>query len=122
MNIGELIDALHGLREDRRALEEQIKPITKLSEEYTNQLIHLLQEQGTPKSTSSKASVSIGEALMPNVTDWDVFYEFVKENDALYMLERRVATTAYREMRNLTGEEIPGVTPYNKVTLSLRSI
>jgi hypothetical protein len=122
MKTGELIDKLHTLREQKRELEAAIKPISAEMESINNYLLEKLQEEGMPKASGKSATVSVGETVVPNVDDWDSFYDYIKKEDALYLLERRVSSTAYRELRNLIDGEIPGVTPFTKITLNLRSI
>ena len=122
MTLGTLIDALQELREQKRQLEEQIKPITKRMEEIQSDVIKLMQDQGTPKASGTKASASVAEAVVPTVKDWTAVEAFIKENDAFYLMERRVSSAAYRELRQMIGDEIPGIEPFNRITLNLRSI
>jgi len=69
----------------------------------------------------TKGSVSLGSKLVPAVQDWDLLNAYILENSALHLLERRVATNAYREMQK-AGIELPGVVPFAKSNLNLRSV
>jgi len=43
----------------------------------------------------------------------------MKENDALFLLQRRPAAAAYRELLE-SGQTIPGVEPYTQRQIGLR--
>lgn len=123
MNLGTLIDKYHELREEKRKLEESVKPVTKAMEELQAQILAELENQGLPKATGHKASVSRAETVVANVKDWDAVYQFMVENEAFYLMEKRIANAAYRELMAMTESgQIPGIEPFTKVTLNMRTL
>ena len=50
----------------------------------------------------------MSEQVVPSVTDWDEVYKYIKDNDAFYLLQRRMNAAPYRELLG-TEEQVPGV-------------
>lgn len=119
--IGDTIDALHLLREGKRALEEQAKLKAQEIEVLELSLIAQLDAQGISKSTGKKATVSITTAVKPSVEDWDAFYAYIGKNKFYHLLERRPAVLACRELFDTKGK-IPGVVPFTQRKLNVRSV
>lgn len=118
--IGDKIDELYQLRESKRALEEQLKDINKEMVAIESDLIDQMDAAKTSKSATDTASVSISKSVVPAVEDWDKFYDFIQQNGYFHMLERRPAALACREMFE-QGGQIPGVVPFVKRKLNIKS-
>lgn len=119
--MGSVIDGIWKLREDKRALEAKVKDVeTKIAESET-ELMGLMEEQGVQKSTGSKASVSVTESVVPQVEDWDKFYEYIRKNKYFHLLERRPSATGCRELFE-SNKKVPGVVPFVKKRLNVRSL
>lgn len=121
MNLGELID----LRADLKVRKaEAQRVVDSIDEEVkdTERIIRELMTQADLKiAAGTKAKVVLKEDLQPSVKDWTAFHAFVRENDAFYLLQKRVSATAFRD--SLTaGEQIPGVEAVPVVSLSITSI
>ena len=121
MNIGQSIDALYNLREQKRELNAQIKSIDEEYAQIESALIQMLQEQEMATGKSKLASATISTSIVPNVDDWEAFYEFIVASNQPFLLERRPSVTAYRDLLQ-AGEEVPGVSPFTKTSLSLRKL
>ena len=121
MNIGQSIDRLYALREQKRDFNVTLKEIDTEYAEIEHDLLKQLGEQGVSTSKSKLASATVSESIVPAVEDWDQFYKYILETDSLFMLEKRPSVTAYRDLLQ-AGEVIPGVSPFNKITLSLRKL
>ena len=120
MNLGAAIDKLHGLREEKRNLEAEISKIRKVMEEEEINIFALLEEQDLPGAKGHTATVSITESVVPVLDNDEVFFDHIMKTGDLHLLERRPSVRAYRELRE-SGEEVPGLRPFTKRTLSLRS-
>ena len=121
MSIGTDIDKLWKLREEKRALEAQIKTIDEVYITLEEGLITALQSEGLDKSTGKKASVSVTSTVKPKVADWDLFYGYIHRMKYYHLLERRPSVTGCRELFETKGK-IPGVEPFTKTTLNLRAL
>lgn len=120
VTIGSLADSMFVLREKKRVLEVEVKDLSKQLEEAEKQMLELLDAQGTTKGDGKKASVSITEAVVPNVTDWDLFWAFVIKGKHTHLLQNRVSAPAWREMCELKKAP-PGVVAFTKRTINLRN-
>jgi len=121
MKLGQIIDELYNLRAKKAELNSSIKGINASMDELSTELIKKLDEEKTIKASGTKASASLKEDIVPSVTDWDEVYKYIVENDACYILEKRMSVAAFRELQNL-NTPIPGTEPFVKRSISLRKV
>ena len=121
MNINELIKERAVVKDAIADLNAQLKEINRTKEELDYQLLTKLDEQGLSRTANGDASVSINQDTVPEVVDWDAFYAYVKATDDFSLLQRRVSSTAYKELRKL-GEEVPGLQPREIRRINFRSL
>jgi hypothetical protein len=107
------------LRDTKRGLEEQIKGLNSKLKDLQGQFIQRCKEVGTEYARGRLGSATIVENVVPKIDDWDLVAEWIKDNDALYLLHRRVSSVAWKELQDM-GETIPGIEPFTNITLSLR--
>lgn len=121
MKIGTIIDRLYELRAEKADLNDKIKLIESEISDLKPLLMARLDDEETIKACGKLASVTITSQVVPNVTDWDLVHRYIVENDACYLLEKRLSAAPYRELL-LTGEPIPGTEPFEKRDISLRKL
>jgi hypothetical protein len=119
--IDEMIDKMFLLREQKRGLESQVNKVNKEIADLQQGLLARFQEVGTDYARGSMASASVTETIVPQIDDWGQVAEWVMENDALYLLHRRVSSGPWKELRD-AGTDVPGIEPYTKVAISLRRL
>ncbi len=125
--MGSTIDNLWTLREEKRELDAKSKAIGVKIEALEKVLLTVMDSQDTDKGAGRKGSVSIGESIHPNTVEWKDFMRFVaagKRGDKeayLHLVQKRVAVEAYREVLSL-GIVVPGITPFTKRVINLRSL
>jgi hypothetical protein len=107
------------VRDQKRVREEQIKELNKTLNDLQARFIQSAKAAGTEYARSALGSATIVQTVVPQIDDWDLVAEWIKENDALYLLHRRISSVAWKELRDM-GEDIPGVEPFTKVSVSLR--
>lgn len=120
-SLGAVIDQIWAAREEKRRLEAEVGEIEAKISELEQQLIERLDAEGLDKATGSKATVSVSTNTVANVTDWDAFWQFILKNKYTHLLQRRVSDPAYRELLE-QGKKVPGVEPFLKRRLNVRSI
>ena len=86
----------------------------------TNIVIGMMDQAGIKTAGNDCISVSVGSDIMPTVEDWEKVFDYVKENDAWHVLQKRISAGAYRELLNM-GEEIPGIKSFDKTKLNSRA-
>ena len=85
-----------------------------------NMVIGMMDQAGITTAGNDCISVSVGSDIMPTVEDWEKVFEYVKENDAWHVLQKRISAGAYRELLNM-GEKVPGIKPFDKAKLNSRA-
>lgn len=118
--IGPAIDTLAELRDKKRKLEAQIKDIETEYAELEQKLMDRLDAEGTSKGAGKNASASITETVVGNLVDFEAFAEFARKKNYMHLFQRRLSDPAIRELFD-KGVKIPGVEPFTKRRLNLRS-
>lgn len=119
VELGEMIAELDELRDRKRALNEELKAIDEQYRELEYKILDELDRTGVEMTRTSRATVSISKQIYPTVVDWDKAFEYIRQNDAMYLFQRRLAAGPCKEMWE-SGEEIPGVEQYEKRGINLR--
>jgi len=107
----ELCNEQRKLKAMEREFNEQSKKVTALRE----MMLSEMTIAGTVAYKGSLGTLSIRTSEQPVVNDWDALYQFILQNKAFDLLQRRVSSTAYRD--RLEDGEVPGVTTFEKQTL-----
>ena len=120
-SLGATTDKMWQLREDKRALDAKLKVVEGQIKELETTLFELLDAQDTRKAEGKKASVSIGESTVATVEDWDALWPYIVKNKFFHLIQKRVSDPGMRELWALK-KVVPGVQPFTKRTLSVRSL
>ena len=121
MNINQLIESRSDIKQQMEDLNSQLNLLKTEKEELDFQLICKLDEQGLSRTANDKASVSINQVTVPDVTDWDVLHAHIIKTADFGLLQRRVSSTAYKEVLKL-GEQVPGVQPRELRRINFKSL
>ena len=108
--LNELIKARAEIKTSMEDLAQQTKILQQAKDELDYNLIQRLEEQGLSRTATDEASVSINTSTVPNVVDWDAFYEFIFSTKDENLLQRRPSSTGYKELLKM-GIEVPGLEP-----------
>lgn len=120
VSIGPTIDKLCELRDAKRALDAKVAEIETEYKTLEEQLMEKLDAEGTTAGKGTKASASITSGVVGNVTDWAAFEAFVIKKKFTHLFQRRLSDPAIRELFE-KGMKVPGVEPFTKRRLNLRS-
>lgn len=116
--VGAKIDLMAKLDDQRKEYDELAKG---LKNDYNIIEAALMEQMGREDITISSASlgsVKIGDSVVPNVKDWDLFYKFIAKMKYYHLLERRPSVSGCRELFETKGS-IPGVEAFVKIKLTL---
>ena len=120
--VGGLIDELFLLREQRRKLAETDKSLQAQYAELEARLITALDLQQTSMARGRSATATLNEEELATVVDWDLVHDFIRSQNAFFLLQRRINSAAWREAAAERGEPIPGTTVFKRRTIALRRI
>jgi len=114
-----IIAKLVEIRDERRRISERDKELIEEGRKWEADLLKLLDDQGMLKATTDAGTASITETIVPQVIDWDALHAHIQTTGEFYLLQKRPAAAAYRELQD-SGIDVPGVEPFTKRTISLR--
>lgn len=123
LSLGALIDYDCELRERIRVLTKQVDELKEERDKLEIQILETMDAQGVTQSRGAKATASVSETVVAHVRDWDRFWGYIARTKQFHLLERRPANGAYRELlAQRNGKEVPGVEPYPKRSINLRTL
>jgi hypothetical protein len=120
-----LVKAYIKMRDARKVLsakyEEEDKKIKEQMEEVERYLLEACKRAGGNVSIPGVGTVIRGVDTRYWTSDWESMHNFVKENDALELLERRVAQRAMAEFLKANPDKMPkGMNVESKYTVTVR--
>ena len=115
-----IIAKLDAIREEKRLLKAREKELIEAWRSAEMELLLRLDEQGVKKASTAIGTASITEVVLPQVVDWDAVYAYIQETGDFYLLQKRPAAAAFREL-NESEITIPGMEAYTKRSISLRT-
>jgi hypothetical protein len=80
------------IREARRDLAKKDKELEEQLDMVAQQLLEICKEQGAATIRTSHGTISRRTNKRYWPTDWDAFYKFIKEHDAMPLLFQRINT------------------------------
>jgi predicted metal-binding protein len=120
--LGACIDAAYSLREKRlelqRELEVKIKAIKKEEDALEEHILQKFDNSEIEGARGNLATAGRKVSNVPVVENWDEFYEYVRENRAFDLLQKRPTTSAFRERWD-ENQTIPGTKMFTKIELTL---
>ena len=108
--IDDLIKERQAVTEQLRAANNLVKDIKEQQDNLDRLLMWKMDKTGVTRVGNDDASVSIGTDVVADVTDWESVYEHIQSTGDFSLIQRRVSSTAYRELLNM-GENVPGMQP-----------
>lgn len=120
-----LVKAYIKMRDARAALsakyEEDDKKIKEQMEVVENLLLETCKRAGGNVSIPGVGTVIRGVSTRYWTSDWEAMHNFIKENDAVELLERRIAQRAMGEFIKANPDKMPkGMNVESKYTVTVR--
>jgi hypothetical protein len=122
MNIDGLIEELWNLREEKRGLAQREKQINERYDILKRTLIDSLDTQGVKGASTTRARVVITESEIVTTTDWEAFCEYIRDNDAFHLLQKKPSSVACKELTTIQGEPPPGIDFLKRRDISLTTL
>ena len=118
--LNDLISKLGDFRTEKKRLEYEAREVGKHVTAMEYEIMDAMDDQQITESKNiSGQKVTLGEAVYPQVDDWDAFHTWILENNYLHFLEKRPAVLAYREALG-QGIAVPGVLPFTKRKITFK--
>ncbi len=121
-NLQDVITRMLDLRAQRAELNKQDKKLKGDYDDLSSQALNLLEDMGVDSaSLRNVANVSVSRKNLPCVKDWDELYRFINDNGYYHLLQKRVSTAAFEELRENMGE-VPGTEVFEDIKLNLKQL
>lgn len=120
MNIRDLIKRYSEIKQARAELTRQDNELKDELAEIESAIMLALDEAGTDSATvRGLGTVFKKTETVPSITDWESFNSSVREQDLLFLFQRRLNASAYRDLL-AQGVFIDGVEPVDVTKVSFR--
>lgn len=124
VNVDDVVSAYMKLRDKKESMEAAVKEQTKAIKEKMNQLEAWLKEKADADGVTS-FKTKHGTAFLTTtdyatVADWDAVLNFIRENEAFDMLEKRVSKIAVRGYIDSNKAVPAGVNYGTKLEINIR--
>jgi hypothetical protein len=124
ISLGDKIDAYFDLKNEIAKKNSVVTALKNDFIELERDLIHALDDNNLTGSQGHLSRCSINETEVAQVDDMDAVYSYIEADfdNRRYLLQRRISSTAFKEIKQITGEEIPGLSSYTKRNISIRKL
>lgn len=114
------------VRNQLRLLSAEEKELKRKQEELQYRMMQAMDAVGTSVARANGHSISISTSTVATITDYSEFADWLVQElpsnpEYLAIFQRRISDPMFRELLDERGgEDIPGLAPFEKRTLSLR--
>ena len=120
-SLGACADRLYELKAEKSAAQKVVEAIEAEETAIKNYIIDELPKSNASGIAGTKARVTVVTKPVPRATDWMEVYNFILRNDRFDLLQRRLSDAAVKEMWQ-DGQSVPGVEPFNVITVSINKV
>lgn len=111
-------DKLWEVRQERLRMQKEVDKLAKDEAELREHLIEHLPKSQAEGISGKKGHVRVVRKQVPKLADPTKFYNYVHRQKAFDLLPKQVNRSAVQE-RWEAGKKVPGVEPFQTVTLSV---
>jgi hypothetical protein len=109
------------LREVIKEKEEDIKKLKGIQEKITDKMLELCADQNLDSVKTPFGTISRRVHSSFWTSDWEQMHQFIKENDAFHLLERRIHNSNMKEFLEDNPDKLPvGLQSDRKFVISVR--
>jgi hypothetical protein len=117
-------DLFYKTREERLALQKEVNAIEEREKILKDHLVRSIPKSEATGIAGKLVRVSVVTKSVPQVEDWDAFYAYIvktRKKGGFALLNKAVNSASVKEIWD-AGKDVPGVTPFNKVELSVNKL
>lgn len=107
-DIEALMTTARALRDEKDQLNKQLKQVNGELKEVDYRILSYLEDQNLDKISMAGNTAIRAEKKVANVGDWDALFNYIADNRAFHLLQRRVSNNVAVEALEL-GETLPSV-------------
>ena len=122
--VGEVIKTYMALRDKKAELESEVKEqVAEIKEKMIKLESYLktkMDENGLTSFKSDFGTAFLTTTDYANVADWDEVVQFIKDNEAYDLFEKRVSKNAVRGYIDQNNAVPPGINYGTKLSVNIR--
>lgn len=125
--LASLIDVAFQQREEKKKLDKEVKSMNALFEKMEFGIVQRMEEQSDDSNPLTSAGGLLASAFVieedvqsVDPDQWPKLFEWIADNKAAYILQKRLSSGAVQELLN-AGTELPGVSTLSRKKLNLRA-
>ena len=107
-HLPDVVDAYIAMRAQRLQADKQAASLKEQEDILKDHLISSLRHNGMSALGGKAGMVKLGKSEEPEPLDWAQIWAYMKQNDAMELVQKRLGSTAVKE-RWEAGEQIPGI-------------
>lgn len=111
LSIDAMVSAYRKIRDAKQekdtAYKAEVAELNDQLETITARLLELFNEQGVESIRTASGTVTRRSITRYWTSDWGSMYEFIKDNDAPYLLEQRINGTNMRQFLDENPDAVP---------------
>ena len=125
LTVDELVSVYRKIRDAKNAKEEahkaEIGELNEQLEAISAKLLELCNAQNVDSLRTSSGTATRSIKTRYWTSDWEAMYQFIKENDAPYLLEQRIHNTNMKQFLEDHPDDLPvGLNADIKYTITVR--
>lgn len=117
--IGQLIDRLYNQDKEIDGIEAELREAKKKRDLIQARLLKNLNADALDGAKGKLATAFVKTSSYPSIKNRPKFLKYVITHKAWDLFQNRIAAKAYTD-RTEDGEDIPGVTVFDKIRISVR--
>lgn len=124
MDVAELdqkINRLETLTKELRSLRAQVRTLESQTSGLEAELLMMMVERGVNSLGGTDFYFVLDRSVEPELVDWNALSGYIREHDALDLLQKRLTPTAVK-LRWADGIAIPGIDKYEKLKLKAKEL
>ena len=107
-----LVQRYTEIKAQMEPLKRELKDLDEIRRELEVKITEDMQADGLTLARTDFGTPSLTKETVPNVGSWISLEGYIYENKALHLVQRRVASPAFREIWK-QGFKVPGVDPFD---------
>jgi hypothetical protein len=120
--LGDLCDELYRLNTQITAANKVVSDLQKTKTELEGTILAALDEQKTTAARGKMANVVIKSSIKPGIADFEALATFILRKKAVHLLQRRISSEAYAELKGTSVKPLPGCSEFLQRTLSVTKV
>lgn len=117
--LGLISDEILEKQKEIKRLNEQVDTAELQKKVLCEELMKAADDQKLEKGGGKASAFTIRPQTVPQVENWDLFYEFILKNKYLHLLQRRPGVQACAELWE-QNKTIPGVEKFTQMKVTVK--